>query len=167
MKNSLEKIVVNTSFGKQATGRVDFESKVLPEIKSEMSVVLGQMPQPRPAKKSIAGFKIRDGMIIGLRGTLRGKRMKQFLERVVNVVLPRIRDFRGLKLKGIDQNGNLSFGIKEHVVFPEIILEESKVSFGLEITLVPRRPMSKKEAEDFYRELGLPLQKNKDSKGAK
>ncbi|PIR88107.1 MAG: 50S ribosomal protein L5 [Candidatus Harrisonbacteria bacterium CG10_big_fil_rev_8_21_14_0_10_45_28] len=164
MKNSLEKIVVNTSFGKQATAHADFEAKFMPEIKKELSMILGQTPHPRPAKKSIAGFKIREGMILGLRATLRGEKMKQFLERVVNIVIPRIRDFQGLKLQGVDGNGNYSFGIKEQLVFPEIILEESKVIFGMEITLVPRLPMDKEKALAFYRDLGLPLQKEKISK---
>lgn len=164
MKNTLEKIVVNTSFGKQVTASAEFESKSVPEIRKEMAAILGQMPYPRPAKKSIAGFKIREGMVLGMAATLRGKRMKQFLDRVINIVLPRIRDFQGLKLNSVDQNGNFTFGIKEHVVFPEIVLEESRVNFGIEITLVPRRPMDKKEAIEFYRELGLPLQKSKEEK---
>ena len=163
-ENRLEKIVVNTSFGKQFIANPEFEKKFLPEIKNELAQILGQVPQPRPARKSIAGFKIREGMIIGLRGTLRGKRMEDFLNRVVNIVLPRIRDFAGIKLTSIDGAGNLTFGIKEQTVFPEIILEESRVSFGVEITLVVKNAMSKEEAIEFYRKLGLPLKREKVNK---
>ncbi|PIR87069.1 MAG: 50S ribosomal protein L5 [Candidatus Harrisonbacteria bacterium CG10_big_fil_rev_8_21_14_0_10_49_15] len=159
MKNSIEKVVVNTSFGKQATAMSDFESKVLPEIRTELAAIIGQMPQVRPARKSIAGFKLREGMAVGMRATLRGAKARQFVSRVVNIVLPRIRDFRGIKLSGIDRDGNLTFGIKEHIVFPEIVLEESKANFGLQITVVPREPMENEEAIAFYRELGIPFEK--------
>ena len=162
MKNSIEKIVVNTSFGKQATSLSDFDSKILPEIRKEMATVIGQMPQDRAARKSIAGFKLREGMVIGLRTTLRGARAAAFISRVVNIVLPRIRDFRGVKLSGIDRDGNLTFGIKEHIVFPEIVPEDSKANFGLQITIVPRRPMDTSEATEFYRELGVPFEKVKE-----
>ena len=125
-----------------ATASADFESKMLPALPPAFSPLVCPLPPPRPARPSLAGFKIREGMILGMSATLRGKRMKHFLDRVINIALPRIRDFHGLRLKGIDQNGNLSFGVKEHVVFPEIILEESRVNFGLEITL-PRPSLSK------------------------
>ena len=163
-ENRLEKIVVNTSFGKQFVAHPDFEKKSLPEIKNELAQILGQVPQPRPAKKSIAGFKIREGMIIGLRATLRGKRMKDFLDRVVNIVLPRIRDFAGIRLTSIDSTGNLTFGIKEQTVFPEVVLEESRVTFGIEITLVVKNAMKQEEAIEFYRKLGLPLKREKINK---
>ena len=127
-ENRLEKIVVNTSFGKQAVSQADFEKKSLPEIKRELAQILGQVAQERPARKSIAGFKIREGMVVGLRATLRGKRMNDFLSRVVNIVLPRIRDFAGIRLTRVDHSGNLTFGIKEQTVFPEIVLEESRVT---------------------------------------
>src|SRR3989344_1954195 len=121
-KYPFEKIVINSSFGK-LTQMPEFEKKVLPEIATALSIITGQKPQPRPAKKSISGFKIREGMVVGLKTTLRRKKMMQFFDKVNHIVMPRIRDFRGLKLSHIDEHGNLTFGIKEHIVFPEINLE--------------------------------------------
>lgn len=159
-KYPLEKIVVNSSFGK-LTSLADFKDKGFPEIQQSLAAITGQKPQERPAKKSISGFKLREGTIVGLKTTLRGKKMMQFLEKVNAIVMPRVRDFRGINSKGIDADGNLTFGIKEHTVFPEIILENSRVAFGIEITLVPRIAMKKREeALTFYRGLGLPLEKN-------
>ncbi len=163
-KYPLEKIVVNTSFGKLTT-LADFNDKGLPEIQQSMAAITGQKPQDRPAKKSISGFKLREGTIIGLKVTLRGRKMMQFLDKVNAIVMPRVRDFRGISSKGIDDHGNLTFGIKEHTVFPEIILENARVAFGVEVTLVPRSPMKREEALAFYRGLGLPLEKNAPVKG--
>lgn len=157
-KYPLEKIVVNTSFGKLTT-LADFSDKGLPEIQQSIAAITGQKAQERPAKKSISGFKLREGTIVGLKVTLRGKKMMQFLDKVNAIVMPRVRDFRGISSKGIDQAGNLTFGIKEHTVFPEIILENSRVAFGVEITLVPRKTMKRDEALAFYRGLGIPLEK--------
>lgn len=165
-KYPLEKIVVNTSFGKLTT-LADFSDKGLPEIQQALAAITGQKPQDRPAKKSISGFKLRQGTIIGLKVTLRGKKMMQFLEKVNAIVMPRVRDFRGISTRGIDAHGNLTFGIKEHTVFPEIVLENARVTFGVEITLVPRSPiLSQASALEFYRGLGLPLEKNVVTKGA-
>lgn len=159
MENTIEKVVVNSSVGKQSTSSADFEGKQMPIIQKELAKIVGQMPQTRPAKKSIAGFKLREGMIVGLRATLRGRRARQFVEKVVNIVLPRIRDFRGIKFSTIDSQGNLTFGIKEHIVFPEIVLEETTVNFGLQVTLVPRMSMKKTEALEFYKKLHIPFEK--------
>jgi large subunit ribosomal protein L5 len=159
MKNSLEKIVVNTSFGKLATGTAEFEEKFLPEIKESFAAIVGQAGQERAARISISGFKIREGMIIGLKATLRRKKMNQFLQRVIAIVMPRIRDFHGFPTKSIDGKGNLTFGIREHIVFPEIVLEKARANFGIEITLVPRTPMNKEQALEFYRGLGIPFEK--------
>ncbi len=157
-KYPLLKIVVNTSFGKLTT-LADFTDKGLPEIQQSLAAITGQKPQERPAKKSISGFKLREGTIVGLKVTLRGKKMMQFLDKVNAIVMPRVRDFRGISSKGIDEHGNLTFGIKEHTVFPEIVLENARVSYGLEMTLVPRNQMKRDEALSFYRGLGLPLEK--------
>lgn len=154
----LEKISVNTSFGR-LSGQVDFEKKILPELIKEFSLITGQKPALCPAKQSISGFKLRKGTIIGLKTTLRGKRMQDFLEKMNRIVLPRVRDFRGIDLKSIDKQGNLSIGIRENVVFPEISPEISHVNFGVEITIVPKRIKSRKEAIELYRELGVPLKK--------
>lgn len=167
MTYSLEKIVVNSSFGKLATGQADFNEKGLPEIKEALKAITGQASQERKARISISGFKIREGMIIGLRTTLRRKKMQQFLERVVNIVLPRIRDFRGISKGSIDERGNLTFGVREHIVFPEIILEKARVSFGIEMTLVPKRKMKAQEAIEFYTKLGIPFEKEETKKKGK
>lgn len=159
MKNSIEKIVINSSFGKLATNAPEFNDKILPEIEDQLAAITGQKAQRRPARISISGFKLREGIIVGLKTTLRGARAKQFISRVIAIVLPRIRDFRGIKRSGIDADGNLTFGIKEHIVFPEIILEKVRVNFGLEVTIVPRARMDGAEALAFYTELGIPFEK--------
>ncbi len=165
-KYPLEKIVVNSSFGKLTT-LADFSDKGLPEIQQSLAAITGQKPQDRPAKKSISGFKLREGTIVGLKVTLRGKKMMQFLEKVIAIVMPRVRDFRGINTHGVDSHGNLTFGIKEHTVFPEIVLENSRVSYGIEITLVPKTAMTKEKALEFYRSLGLPLAKEPVAKRKK
>lgn len=154
-----EKIVVNTSFGKLATNSSDFPEKTLPEIKEAIAAITGQAPQERKARISIAGFKIREGMIIALKVTLRRKKMQQFLDRVIHIAMPRIRDFRGIPKSCIDEHGNLTFGIKEHIVFPEIVLEKAKTNFGIEATLVPRKRMKRAEALEFYTKIGIPFEK--------
>ena len=162
-KYPFEKIVVNSSFGK-LTSVPEFETKVLPEIAGAISAITGQKPQQRPAKKSIAGFKIREGMIVGLKVTLRGKKMMQFFEKTINVVIPRIRDFRGIELSTVDSNGNLTFGIKEHTVFPEIVLENSRVVFGIQITAVPKGKFSHEKALELFKKLGVPFVKKTHNK---
>ena len=156
-KISLEKIVVSAGLGRARTSP-QFEDKMLPEITRDLEIITGQKPAVRRAKKSIAGFKVREGDIVGLTATLRGRRMSDFLSKLTGVVLPRIRDFRGIDLKNIDSSGNLTIGLKEHVIFPEINQDVSHVAFGLEITLVS--PSKDKEgSEEFYRSLGIPFKK--------
>ncbi|HOB90084.1 MAG TPA: 50S ribosomal protein L5 [Candidatus Colwellbacteria bacterium] len=154
----LEKIIVSAGVGKLRLASPQFEEKALPEIMKEFAAITGQKPAITKAKKSIAGFKVRQGEVVGLKAVLRGKRMNDFLSRVVNVVLPRVRDFRGLSPKSIDQNGNLSFGFRDQLVFPEINPETSRVNFGIEVTLVSRLK-NKEKAIDFYRSQGIPLAK--------
>ncbi|MCL5006952.1 MAG: 50S ribosomal protein L5 [Patescibacteria group bacterium] len=154
---SLEKIVVSVGLGRARTSP-QFEEKILPDIAKELSGITGQKAAIRRAKKSIAGFKVREGDIVGLTVTLRGRRMKDFLEKLVTVVLPRMRDFRGLDLKNIDASGNLTIGIKEHVIFPEVDQDTSRVAFGLEVTLVSGAK-SKEEGIELYRQLGIPFKK--------
>ena len=156
--SQIEKVVVNTGLGRFSSNP-NFE-KTLPEIINEMATLTGQKPSPRPSTQSISGFKVRAGAIIGLKTTLRKKRMADFLTRVIKIVLPRIRDFRGLNLKNVDQKGNLNIGIKEHSVFPEINLEQSKANFGLQITVVPKNIKNREGAIKLYRDLGIPLQKS-------
>ncbi len=154
----IEKIVVNVGVGRLST-QPNFSDKVLPALTNDLATITGQKPMPRPALKSIAGFKLREGMIVGLKTTLRRQRMGQFLNRVISVVLPRVRDFRGLDPKNVDQNGNLSFGVKDHLVFPEMTPETSKVNFGIEITVVPKAIKNRNEAMALYKEIGMPFQK--------
>lgn len=153
----LEKIVINIGLGKLRVN-AQFDDKILPEVMKESALITGQKPALRKAKKSIAGFKTRTGDVIGLQITLRGKRMADFLKRVLNVVFPRVKDFRGLELKGVDGNGNLNIGFKEQFAFPEINMEQSKVNFGLQITIVPKI-RNRVKAIDLYRSLGIPFKR--------
>lgn len=122
----------------------------------ELALISGQRPAPRGAKKSIAGFKIRQGDVVGLMVTLRGKKMRDFLERLTKIVLPRVRDFRGINPKAIDRQGNLTLGFREHTVFPEINTDEAHVDFGLEVTLVAK-VRNADEGYILYKSLGVPL----------
>jgi large subunit ribosomal protein L5 len=126
----IEKITLNMGVGEASR-----DKKVLEHAVSDMQLISGQKALRTKAKKSIAGFKIRDGWPIGCKVTLRGERMYDFLNRFVNVVLPRIRDFRGLNPKSFDGNGNYSVGIKEQIVFPEISLDKIDVIRGLDIVI--------------------------------
>lgn len=153
----LKKIVINVSAGRLSQ-QAGFEDKILPEIIKNLAIIFGQKPITTVAKKSIAGFKTREGQIVGLKITLRRRRMYDFLERLARIVLPRVKDFKGIELKNIDQSGNLNIGIREQAVFPEIISETLKVDFGLEISIVSNAK-SRDEAIELYRQLGLPLKK--------
>jgi large subunit ribosomal protein L5 len=157
IRQQIEKIVVNAGLGRLSQ-QGQFEEKILPEIDKEFSAITGQKASVRPAKKSVAGFKIREGQIIGLKTTLRHKRMEDFLTRLINLALPRVKDFRGLEISNVDESGNLNIGFKEQVVFPEIDTEKSRVNFGIQVTVVPRKK-NRETAIDLYRRLGLPLKK--------
>ncbi len=155
----IEKVVVNVGVGRMSA-LTNFEEKILPAVVNELSSITGQKSMPRSAKISIAGFKLRAGTIVGLKTTLRGQKMEQFLKKLISATLPRIRDFRGINDLAIDSAGNLTIGIKDHLVFPEINPETSKVNFGLEMTLVPKLPLNKHaDAVAFYRALGIPFKK--------
>lgn len=154
--NKIVKVVVNVGVGRLSQ-MPNFEAKVLPEISRDVSAIVGQKPQIRKSKKSIAGFKLREGQVVGLRATLRGKRSEDFLKRVVNFVLPRVKDFRGLELSNIDKGNNLNFGVREQLVFPEINPETSLVIFGLGITIIPKGVKTREEAIALYKSLGVPL----------
>ncbi|MEK7464278.1 MAG: 50S ribosomal protein L5 [Patescibacteria group bacterium] len=157
IRKNFDKIVVNVGVGKMRS-QGGFDEKVLPLIMKELSEITGQKPSPRPAKKSIAGFKTREGEVLGLKVSLREKRMADFFLRIINFVLPRVKDFRGLELSNVDQNGNLNIGIREQFVFPEISAEKSKVNFGIQITVVPNNK-DRDKAIDLYRSIGVPLKK--------
>jgi large subunit ribosomal protein L5 len=146
----VEKIVVSIG-----TGRVqDKQKEAL--IRDRLALITGQKPSPRPAKQSIASFKLREGEIIGYQVTMRGARMQHFLEKLISIALPQTRDFRGLRTTSIDEMGNITLGIKEHTIFPECADEEIKDVFSLAITIVTTAK-NKKEAEAFLRHIGLPL----------
>lgn len=146
----LEKIVINVGLGRIR------EDKERDNILRELALISGQKGEERPAKKSIASFKSRQGMTVGARVTLRGRRMYDFLSRLINIALPRTRDFRGLPSSSVDQDGNLTIGLREHIVFPEIIGEDVRNIFGLEATLVINAK-SRDQALELYKLLGLPL----------
>ncbi|MDP2669029.1 MAG: 50S ribosomal protein L5 [bacterium] len=153
----LEKIVIDVGVGRLSS-QPGFEDKILAQITDDVSALCGQKPQVRRAKKSIAGFKIREGSIVGLRVTLRRKKMVDFFEKLIKIVMPRVRDFTGLKQSAVDGGGVLNVGIKEQYVFPEIVPDKSTLSFSLGINIVPRKK-SRKEALEKYMELGVPLKK--------
>ncbi len=161
-RKDLEKIVVAVGVGKLRQN-AQFENNILPEIIKDLTAITGQKPQPRPAKQSIAGFKLREGNMVGLRVTLRDKRMYDFLGRMVNVALPRVRDFRGINPKQIDNAGNLTIGVREHTVFPEISPEDSKYDFGFEVTFVSG-VKDKEKARAVFEKLGIPFEKEEIKK---
>lgn len=148
------KVVVSTGVGK-----VNKDKKRLELIEDRLARITGQAPAPRSAKKSIANFKSRAGDIVGYQITLRGKRADDFLSKLVNIVLPRVKDFRGINPKAIDEMGNITIGLREHTVFPETADEDSKDIFGIAITITTTAK-NKKESESFLRHLGLPLREN-------
>ncbi|KND50293.1 MAG: ribosomal protein L5 [Parcubacteria bacterium C7867-007] len=146
----LLKIVVSSGVGK---ARDKNRNKV---VADRLARITGQKPSERAARQSIASFKLREGEIVGYQVTLRGDRMRDFLDKLVNIALPRTRDFRGLNASAIDAMGNLTIGIRENSIFPETSEEDLKDVFGLAITLVTTAK-GKEEAEAFYRHLGIPL----------
>lgn len=148
----LQKIVVSTGVGSIK------DKKKIEVILDRLTTITGQAPAARSTKKSIANFKTRVGDLSGYQVTLRGARMVSFFDKLVNIVLPRVKDFRGIKVSAIDEMGNITIGIKEHTVFPETSDEDAKDVFGLAVTLTTTA-QSKKEAEAFLRHLGVPLQK--------
>jgi large subunit ribosomal protein L5 len=154
----LEKIIINAGVGRLSS-QPNFEEKGLIQVSRDLAALGGQKPQVRRAKKSIAGFKIREGQIVGLRVTLRRKKMFDFFHRFINIVLPRVRDFRGISLDSIDNGGALNIGLKEQFVFPEVNPEQSPISFSLGISMVPRK-RNRREALENFRRLGAPLKKS-------
>jgi len=149
----LVKVIVSTGVGKLRDDKRKIE--IIPK---KLALITGQKPAERAAKKSIATFKVRAGQLSGFQVTLRGPRMYAFLDKLINVSLPRTRDFRGLSTNGIDAMGNYSLGIKENSIFPETADEDLKDVFGLSITLVTTSK-TKNETEAFLTYLGFPFKK--------
>ena len=160
-----EKIVIDVGVGRLSQ-TPNFEEKALVQVMKDIADVTGQAPQIRRATKSIAGFKIREGQIVGVRVTLRREKMVDFFERLITIVLPRVRDFAGLSLSAVDHGGVLNVGIREQVVFPEISPEQSPVTFSLGASIVPK-VKNREKALAMYRELGVPLKKTDEPKGRK
>ncbi|MEK7634300.1 MAG: 50S ribosomal protein L5 [Patescibacteria group bacterium] len=152
----LQKVVLSVGVGRLSQ-QSNFD-KILPEIISDISLITGQKPATTSAKKSIAGFKVREGQTVGLKVTLRRNKMKDFFEKMINIVFPRVKDFRGIDIKNVDRNGNLTIGIKEHVVFPEINFETLKVDFGVEVSIVSNAK-TREEAIELYKLLGIPFKR--------
>jgi len=146
----IEKVVVNCGIGRIR------DEKQQEEIRKFLALITAQKPAPRPAKKAIASFKTRRGLIIGYQVTLRGRRMYDFISRLVNIALPRTRDFRGLDEKSFDNKGNLTIGVKEHIVFPEMIGEDYRFLFGLEVTVVTSA-RKREEGMELLKLMGFPI----------
>jgi len=153
----IEKVAVNTGFGREVVGKTGEEQKKIQEsVINDLALICGQKAVLTRAKKAIAAFKTRKGMPLGARVTLRGQKMYDFLERLINVALPRSRDFRGLDAKSIDKNGNLTLAIREHIAFPEISPEKTKNIFGFEITIITNAK-NRKRGLELLKLLGFPI----------
>jgi len=147
----LVKVVVNTSI-KEATQNV----RLLENAAEEISIITGQKPQVRRARMSIANFKLREGMPIGARVTLRGERMWEFYDRLVNIALPRVRDFRGVSPKAFDGRGNYSLGLNEQIIFPEINYDKVQKVTGMNVAFVTTA-QTDREAKALLKHLGMPF----------
>ena len=155
----LNKVVINMSVGEAIQN-----SKVLDTAVKELETIAGQKAVITKAKKSIAAFKLREGMSIGAKVTLRVERMYVFLDKLFNIVLPRIRDFRGLNRKSFDGRGNYNLGLREQIVFPEINFDRVDKMRGMDIVIVTTAK-SDEEATEFLTQMGLPLQKERTASG--
>ena len=149
----IEKIVVNMGVGDAVSN-----AKALDKAVEELTQITGQKPLITKAKKSIAGFKLREGMPIGAKVTLRGERMYQFLDKLIAVSLPRVRDFRGISKKAFDGRGNYTLGVKEQLIFPEIDYDKVDRVRGMDIVVVTTAN-SDEEARELLTQMGMPFQK--------
>ena len=156
----LKKVVVNMGIGEGAA-----DSKALEAAVEELALITGQRPVVTRAKKSIAGFKIREGMPVGCRVTLRGRMMYEFLDRLINVALPRIKDFRGLSPYSFDQAGNYSMGLEEQIVFPEVDVDNMYRTQGMDITFVITGENTE-ESRRLLKHFGMPFKKMKEEESA-
>ncbi len=153
----ITKVTVNTSFGKESVSKTSGErDKMITMITQDLVLIAGQKPKLVKSKKSIAGFKLREGLDVAAMITLRKQRMWDFLERLIYVSLPKSRDFKGIDRKNIDKGGNLNMGFKEHIHFPEIFTEKEKTIFGLEVTVTTTAKNHEKGLELFTL-MGFPI----------
>ena len=146
----IEKAVVNVGVGRLR------DEKQHQEVERFLAFITGQKSVPRTAKKAIASFKSRKGMVVGYQVTLRGQRMYDFLTRLIRVALPRTKDFRGIEERSFDEGGNLTIGVKEHIVFPEMLGEDYHLLFGLEVTVVTGAKR-REEGIELLRLMGFPV----------
>jgi large subunit ribosomal protein L5 len=149
----IEKVVLNMGMGEAIQN-----AKILDTAVEELSTITGQKPVVTKAKKSIASFKLREGQSIGAMVTLRGEKMYEFLDRLINIALPRVRDFRGVPTKSFDGRGNYTLGIRDHLIFPEIDAGKVDKSKGMNITIVTSAK-NDEQARFLLRELGMPFGK--------
>lgn len=149
----VEKIVINIGVGDSVSN-----SKLLEESVAELEMITGQKPVVTKAKKSIAGFKLREGMPIGTKVTLRGQKMYDFLDKLVSISLPRVRDFRGISADSFDGRGNYTLGIKEQLIFPEINYDKVNKTRGMDIVIVTTANTDE-EARELLTQLGMPFKK--------
>jgi large subunit ribosomal protein L5 len=147
----LEKIIVNMGVGEAAQ-----DSRRLDGAMEDLARITGQKPQLRRARKSVAGFKIREGMPVGVRATLRGERMWEFLDRLVSIALPRVRDFRGINPNAFDGRGNFALGLREQTIFPEVSYDSIDSMRGLDVAVVTTAETDE-EARECLRMLGMPF----------
>ena len=152
----VQKVVVNTCMGTHAADA----KQALDDAKAELALITGQRPAETRAKKSISNFKLRKGQPIGAKVTLRGDRMYEFLERLIKMALPRIRDFRGISPKAFDGKGNYTLGVHDQSIFPEVELDKIKRSVGFDITIVTTA-RTNEEAKALLTELGVPFSDRK------
>ena len=149
----IEKIVINTGLGD-----IKDNQKSMQIIENELKLITGQKPIYRKATKSVANFKVREGMNIGLKVTLRGKRMYDFYDKLVSIALPRVRDFRGVSDKAFDGRGNYALGFKEQLIFPEITYDQVEKIRGMDVCIVTTA-QTDEEARELLRALGMPFKK--------
>jgi len=150
---SLEKIVINIGVG-EATQN----AKLIDAAMNDLRIITGQQPIVRKAKKSEAGFKLREGVPIGVKVTLRSKKMYEFLDRLINIALPRVKDFEGVSDRSFDGRGNYSLGIREQMIFPEIDFDKVEKIFGMTITIVTSAETDE-ASKELLKEFGMPFKK--------
>ena len=149
----IEKVVLNVGLGEAVSN-----AKLIEVVCDEIGAITGQKPVVTKARKSIASFKLRQGMPIGVTVTLRRDRMYEFLDRLMNIALPRVRDFRGVSSKAFDGKGNYTLGIKEHIIFPEIAIDKIEKVYGMNICVVTSA-RTDDEARSLLKYLGMPFKK--------
>ena len=155
MTPKLSKVVINMGLGIDGN-----DSKILKSCEEDLSKIAGQKPLITKFKKSISNFKTRKNTNAGLKVTLRKNKMYEFIDRLVNIALPRIKDFRGLPIKGFDKFGNYTFGIKEHIIFPEVNFDKAEKIRGLDITIVIKS-LDKKHSYELLEKLNFPFIKER------